>query len=89
MPISSAVRSNAHVVLSFLQGQSSLESIGGHAMVDLQKAVKLSPGDWRLHSMLATRNMVIYNTALALESIQRALELSPDDFSKFLLGIRT
>lgn len=82
------LKSNAYVVTSFLQGSSSLEEAGGESMDNLKKALRLNPSDWRLHSMLSTRNMAIYNTALALESNERAHELAPDDLAKFSLSIR-
>ncbi|KAL7530720.1 hypothetical protein ACHAWF_003486 [Thalassiosira exigua] len=82
------LKSNAHVVLGFLRGQTSLEAVGGEAMDDVKKALQLSPEDWRVHGMLATRNMAVYNTALALEGIERALDLATDDLARLSLGIR-
>jgi len=85
--VDNELKSNAYTVMSHLRAQLSFD-LGGEAMADLKKAVKLNPSDWRLHSALATRNMAVYNTALALESITRALELTTDNFASFSLGIR-
>ena len=86
--VDNELKSNAYTVLSYLQSQTSFNDIGGEAMEDLKKAVFLNPSDWRLHSAFATRNMAIYNTSMALESIIRAQELTTDDFATFSLGIR-
>ena len=51
------LKSNAYVVASFLRGQTSPYEMGGKAMDDLKKALRLNPGDWRLYGMEATRNM--------------------------------
>ena len=85
--VDNELKSNAYTVVSHLRAQQSFNDISGEAMADLKKAVKLNPSDWRLHSALATRNMAVYNTALALESITRALELTTDNFASFSLGI--
>lgn len=82
------LKSNAYVVLGFLQGYSSLENMRGDAINNIKKAVKMNPTDWRLHAMLATRNMAIFNTTLSLESIRRAKELTSDQYAKFDLAMR-
>mmetsp|Transcript_28560 Transcript_28560/g.52145 ORF Transcript_28560/g.52145 Transcript_28560/m.52145 type:complete len:638 (-) Transcript_28560:200-2113(-) len=81
------VKSNAYVVLSYLHAQS-IEGIRGKAMDGIKKAIRLNPSDWRLHSVLATRNMAIGNTSLCLDSLFRAGELTTDEFATFSLGIQ-
>lgn len=55
----------------------------GKAKIDIEKAVKLNPADWRIHAMLGTRHMAVWN-----ECISRAIELTNDTYAKFTLGMR-
>jgi hypothetical protein len=45
--------------LGFLGGYSSIENMKGKAKIDIEKAVKLNPADWRIHAMLGTRHMAV------------------------------
>lgn len=78
------IKSNSYAVLGFLEGYSSLEK----SRFSVEKAVKLNPTDWRLHAMLATRHMSVWNTLQSLECISRAMELTDDIYAKFTLGMR-